>query len=116
MTMKSICMNAANFDSLKYVTPFGVRIPPFIVTQDFPQMRVVRKVLVLSYEGEDLLVLALTSAKVLRDGSRADGLFWGGWFEGKPTGTPRSRWRNESDSVKQKGKPMFLLVLKAGCV
>ena len=33
-------------------------------------MRVVRKVLVLSYEGEDLLVLALTSAKVPRRGSR----------------------------------------------
>ena len=29
-------------------------------------MRVVRKVLVLSYEGEDLLVLALISVKVLR--------------------------------------------------
>ena len=33
-------------------------------------MRVVRKVLVLSYEGEDLLVLALTFAKVPRRGSR----------------------------------------------
>ena len=33
-------------------------------------MRVVRKVLVLSYEGEDVLVLALTFAKVPRMGSR----------------------------------------------
>ena len=33
-------------------------------------MRVVRRVLVLSYEGEYLLVLALTSAKVPRRGSR----------------------------------------------
>ena len=33
-------------------------------------MRVVRKVLVWSYEREDLLVLALTSAKVPRRGSR----------------------------------------------
>ena len=32
-------------------------------------VRVVRKVLVLSYEGEDLLILALTSAKVPRRGS-----------------------------------------------
>ena len=33
-------------------------------------MRVVRKVLVLSYEGENVLVLALTSAKVPRRGLR----------------------------------------------
>ena len=33
-------------------------------------MRVVRKVVVFSYEGEDLLVLALTFAKVPRRGSR----------------------------------------------
>ena len=33
-------------------------------------LRVVRKVVVFSYEGEDLLVLALTFAKVPRRGSR----------------------------------------------
>ena len=33
-------------------------------------MRVVRKVVVVSYKGDDLLVLALTFAKVPRRGSR----------------------------------------------
>ena len=40
------------------------------LTHSFAHMRVVRRVLVLSYEGEDLLVLALTSAKVPRRGAR----------------------------------------------
>ena len=53
-------------------------------------MRVVRKVLVLSYEGEDLLVLALTSAKVPQRGSRKvifakvlckGGLLTGSWSD-----------------------------------